>query len=68
MTFVSPFDSLGENIKAANAQWELWTGAFSCEEKDCFGVATEAKYFPKEKLLTWMCPEGHIGKIEDYQG
>lgn len=68
MTFVSPFDQLGENSKVQNVEWEVWTGSFSCQENGCWEVAHEAKYAPEEKLLTWKCSEGHISKIEDYKG
>lgn len=65
MTFVSPFDSFDK--KVVETEWELWTGSFGCQEKDCWEVATEAKYAPEARLLTWKCPEGHISKIEDYK-
>lgn len=68
MTFISPFDSLGENWNVEHTDWELWTGAFACGEKDCYGVANEAKYSREHKILTWKCPHGHVGKIEDYIG
>ena len=68
MTFISPFDSLGENIRASEAKWELYTGSFACQQQDCWKVASEAKFFPKEKLLTWKCSDGHISRIEDYNG
>lgn len=67
MTFISPFDTLGENLRAAETQWDYWEGNFACQSEGCFKNAHEAKYSRKNQLLTWQCPDGHISKIEDYK-
>jgi hypothetical protein len=68
MTFVSPFDSLGDKSKIDNEEWELYTGSFGCQNDDCWNIAVEAKHYPNQKLLVWSCKDGHISRIEDYNG
>lgn len=40
------------------------SGAFSCQE--CFEQCDDAEYFRMEKILRWVCSEGHISYVEDF--
>lgn len=58
----NPFDTLG---KPAEAAYDEWAGAFSCQTKDCYDVARIARYYPGERVLKWTPPCGHVSKMED---
>lgn len=60
---VNPFKELGKP-KLDNPRGEEVGGAFSCQE--CYEVVHEARYLEEIKVLTWICPDGHISKIEDF--
>ena len=62
---VNPYKNLGKP-RAESIIWEEVGGAFSCQERECWAVATVAKYSDENSLLTWKCPEGHISKIEGF--
>lgn len=51
----------------ANPQGELVEGAFTCQERDCWLVVHEARYLEEVNVLTWICPEKHISKVEDFE-
>lgn len=62
---INPFSSLGMPDKT-NPQGEEVEGQFSCQETDCWRISKEARYLNESKILTWICEEGHISKIEDF--
>lgn len=33
----------------------------------CFVPVDEAEYYFVEKLLKWVCPQGHVSYIEDFR-
>lgn len=49
-----------------NPDGEPVTGAFTCQEDDCWSTVKDAKYIEEIKVLTWKCSKGHISKLEDY--
>jgi len=51
--------------KPKDLAYDEWGGQFSCQERYCDGYALVARYFPKSKLLTWECADGHISKMEN---
>lgn len=61
----NPFEELFGKPKPQPEEFDEWSGQFSCQTAGCYGYANIAKYFPKLKLLTWQCQDGHISRIED---
>lgn len=57
----SPFDDLG-HTREPEPEGEEITGAFSCQHGDCLKVANVARYLTANKLVTWVCPDGHLCK------
>ena len=49
-----------------NPQGEDVEGAFSCQERDCFSTVGQAKYLEELRILTWICKENHLNKIEGF--
>lgn len=62
----SPYDDLGKP-RLDNPQGEECEGAFTCQEDGCDKVATEARYLREVQILTWLCPDGHLNKIEGFR-
>lgn len=62
----NPFDDLGK-ARLDNPRGEEVEGAFSCQEYGCYSTVYEARYLEPVKILTWVCAEGHINKIEDFR-
>lgn len=60
----NPFESLG-TTGPDEVEYEEVTGAFTCEE--CWTVVHTAKYIESVAVLTWICPCGHISKIEGFE-
>lgn len=48
-------------------EYEIATGQFTCQERGCWECVREAKYIEEINTLTWICPEGHISRIENFQ-
>lgn len=42
-------------------------GAFTCQERDCWSTVTTARYLSRVKILTWICENDHISKIEGFE-
>ena len=61
----NPFAEMLKRPKAEDLAYDEWGGQFSCQERYCDGWANVARYFPKAKLLTWVCQEDHISKIDN---
>lgn len=60
----SPFDDLGKT-RLNEPEGEIVTGAFTCSKKDCWAVATEARYLGEVKTVSWICPKcGTISKAK----
>ena len=59
----NPFEDLSQPQELS---FEEVGGAFTCQERGCWDTTTEAKYLNKEKVLTWICKNGHTSKIEDF--
>ena len=59
----SPFKTLGK--KDEPVHFDEWAGQFSCMESGCGGWANIAKYSPSNRVLTWLCQEGHANVLED---
>lgn len=51
----------------AEPEGEECGGAFSCQERGCYDTVTEARYLREVKILTWICSNGHISKIEGFE-
>ena len=62
----NPFAQLGKP-KLDNPRGEEVGGAFSCQERGCWNVATEARYLREIEVLTWICEDEHISKIEGFK-
>lgn len=62
---INPFDALGLP-KSDSPQGEEVEGAFSCQEEGCWNVSKEARYLTEQKVLTWICVDEHISKIEGF--
>ena len=60
----NPFDAL-KAPKKQDLNYDEWEGQFSCSTYRCNGYAKVARYFTKQRLLTWECQEGHISRLED---
>lgn len=61
----NPFMRLGEP-RLENPKGEEVTGAFSCQEDDCYEVASTARYLEEVSMLTWKCKDGHMSRLEDF--
>lgn len=48
--------------------WEEVDGPMQCQDRECRAVAAAGKYSKELKLVTWMCPNGHVSKMENYDG
>ena len=60
----NPFKSLGES-KQPEVEYEIYTGCFDCQE--CFESVFEAKYIESINVLTWICSQGHVSTIKDFE-
>lgn len=49
-----------------NPQGEEVGGAFSCQHRGCNSTVNTAKYLQEVEILTWVCADGHINKIEGF--
>ena len=63
---INPFESIGLPDKE-NPKGELVEGQFTCQEEDCCKVCKEARYLTEAQVLTWICVDGHISKIEGFK-
>lgn len=61
----NPFESLGSKVKPQDAEYDEWSGQFSCMTAGCNGYSKIAKYIRSLRVLTWQCENGHISRIED---
>lgn len=61
----NPFEDLGAP-RLENPRGEPCSGVFACQERGCFEATTKARYLREVKVLTWVCPVGHINKIEGF--
>lgn len=62
----NPFEDLSAP-RLDNPQGEEVEGQFSCQERGCYNVSKEARYLEEVKILTWICKDGHISKVEDFK-
>lgn len=62
----NPFEALGKP-RVDNVSYDEWGGMFECQHFRCRSIVDVAKYYNKQKLLTWECTEGHVNKIEDVE-
>lgn len=60
----NPFRMLGIASKANKG--EEVTGAFACQEPECYITVTVATYLEEQQILTWKCSKDHISKIEGF--
>ena len=60
---MNPFEALG-NSRPKKTDYDEWGGMFECQHFRCRSIVDLAKYYKKDKLLTWVCGEGHVNKIE----
>jgi hypothetical protein len=60
----NPFEALGKP-RADNVTYDEWGGMFECQHFRCRSIVDVAKYLKKEKILTWVCGDGHTNKIEN---
>lgn len=37
-------------------------GSYSCPEQGCYKVTYLARFNERERVLTWVCPNGHLGR------
>lgn len=58
------WDSLpGAKKKApGSAGGEETLGSFECQT--CYAYVEQATYFPQQKIMQWVCGEGHRSQIE----
>lgn len=59
----SPFDDLGKTREPEPEGELVEDSALSCQEEGCHYVVTTGRYLSANKLLTWICPEGHLSKV-----
>lgn len=59
----SPFDDLGKKREPTPLGEEV-SGAFSCQTDGCLKVVSTARYLTANKVLTWVCPDGHLCHAE----
>ncbi len=63
----NPFEDLGVP-RLEKPQGELVEGAFSCQEKGCYtNPVGEARYLREAQILTWICKDNHINRIEEFK-
>lgn len=62
----NPFEDLGKP-RIENPQGEEVEGAFSCMEDGCYSTVGTARYLEEVKVLTWLCANDHINKIEGFK-
>lgn len=60
----NPFEELAKPRE--EEVYEDVEGAFSCQEHGCYSTVSEAKLFEGKQLLSWLCANGHINKIEGF--
>lgn len=58
---INPFEAI---VSPQISEDEEVEGSFDCQE--CHSTVHEALYFDKEKLLVWVCPEGHKSHLEGF--
>lgn len=37
-------------------------GSYSCPEQGCYEVTQLAKFNERERIVTWVCSNGHLGR------
>lgn len=37
-------------------------GTFSCPEQGCYEVTLSGKFNERERIITWVCSSGHLGR------
>lgn len=62
---INPFAELGK--PKLTDPGEDCEGSFSCQEDGCWDVAGNAKYLEEHQILTWICKDGHISKLEGFR-
>lgn len=60
----NPFEELAKPKE--EEFYEEVEGSFACQEPGCFSTVTEAKLFEGKQLLSWICSNDHINKIEGF--
>ena len=60
---INPKDFLGKDNSLKNDD-ELVDieGTFSCPENGCFETTIIGKFNERERIITWVCPNGHLGR------
>lgn len=62
---MSKFDELATGgASAPPARHQVIDGSFGC--MDCSLDADEAKWYHDSKTIVYVCPEGHVSKIENF--
>ena len=59
----NPFEGLGKP-REDNTDYDEWGGSFECSAPRCRSTVEVAKYIKKVKVLTWVCGNGHVNKLE----
>lgn len=61
--FRNPFTELGRK-RLQKPKGEEVEGTFVCQT--CYAQSHEARYLEEISVLTWVCPNEHTNKVEDF--
>lgn len=61
---IDPKDFLSYSDTTQNKNSELIEidGTFSCPEQGCYEISRQGKFNERERVVTWICSKGHLGR------
>ncbi|NDB82850.1 MAG: hypothetical protein EB127_08935 [Alphaproteobacteria bacterium] len=59
---INPRDFLSENSQQDTRNLIDMDGTFSCQENGCFEITTTGKFNESDRVITWVCSQGHAGR------
>ena len=60
---INPKDFISNGPKQNNYEDLIdMSGQYSCPEHGCYEVSKEGKFNERERVVTWVCSNGHLGR------
>lgn len=59
---INPKDFLSTGSQQESSELVDFEGSYSCPEQGCYEVTTSAKFNERERIVTWICSNGHLGR------
>jgi|LakMenEpi03Aug12_release.lakeMendotaPanAssembly.Ray.scaffolds.fasta_scaffold2065581_2 hypothetical protein len=61
---IDPKSFISTDSESKNHDSELIDieGSYGCPENGCYETSYEAKFNERQRLITWVCSNGHPGK------